>query len=1059
MAIVTETITVTVTGVNPQTFTVGANVNTDTGAGTGPISLTFTGTKAGTDSITATMTSHTFTGNTSNVAEIVWQPINGQIAVASPFSITTYGNPNKTTGWPGFYTGGSSDGTGRTFPYTTNGCTSLVWNQVTANNPINPFCAPNNVSGCGGGYKADPMLVVQQTSTGTGAGSLSINGTNNNPDNGGNWPGFVLDCNTSLIVSQAGTYTFYVNSADVAAFAVYIGGGATFSSASYGSRSGNSGNSFPATGPTTTSAKLAIVETNPNTLYPPNVSTYVTFPKPGVYPIEIVYNQFYNIQFSGDNNGYFQLTYGYGQLNQNLGNGTVGVQNFPVALATAPPAGSPPTSALQLTPVGGATNLQLQGGSESLTLTIQNVPYTNIVYCPILEGTQGSLSIFNNSSTSTFSFPEFPNASDTLTPVDYPSAATNVFTLSGDNTAWMGLFTITPNATTSFSLNYNGGPFTFATPGTDIATTNLQVTANDIAWFNPVNKSYDVFTRNTSGQGGIGYSIEMDYMTMPTVQSVSPTSMVADGKTHPLTINLSRPMSPQQQGSYGTGNTILPYAQILGGATFASAFTPILDSNSFLLGWTTSITVPLSTSNSTLTLTMWLHGTLTYLSGNTFVNNGAVNYIGNGPTLSDYAVVGTIALTGSQYVAPVAEAFSITGASGTQIGSNNTLSGTVYTFDNNPVNLQFQYKFNTSGTIVNIGGLQTSPNGGHSTITVGGKTAYQSIFNLSWAPGTIQVASESAAQVLLGYTVTDPTSGLSTQYFSSTIYTLPYTIIVVCFTGNVGVKTPDGFTLFEELPREEQFKITNKSGTFDAQLITHEYAGWMLEFADGKLVTLDHPMGESEGVWVDAEVKFVGAKRVWYEGTVYNMHVLADKYDDQHYILDTGDVAHNKGGGGGGCPAVEMFISQYAQVYDITDGMLVKTLAGNTEEYLSTEITTEHHRVEWHDFSEQPCHRLLAENGAEVTVSASTPVPTRQNIEAMNEGVPVEQIAVFASEMRAGMDVITDIGYGPEWSRLVETEAVGMRRVARVYCGGRNFATGTKPGKYIYTHNVQPIVK
>jgi hypothetical protein len=75
----------------------------------------------------------------------------------------------------------------------------------------------------------------------------------------------------------------------------------------------------------------------------------------------------------------------------------------------------------------------------------------------------------------------------------------------------------------------------------------------------------------------------------------------------------------------------------------------------------------------------------------------------------------------------------------------------------------------------------------------------------------------------------------------------------------------------------------------------------------------------------------------------------------------------------------------------------------------------------------------------------------------MAAGLAVE--GPFAGELRAGLHVIADVGSGPEWFMLTEASAVGMRRVARLYCGGRNFAAGAERGKYIYTHNALVVVK
>jgi hypothetical protein len=138
------------------------------------------------------------------------------------------------------------------------------------------------------------------------------------------------------------------------------------------------------------------------------------------------------------------------------------------------------------------------------------------------------------------------------------------------------------------------------------------------------------------------------------------------------------------------------------------------------------------------------------------------------------------------------------------------------------------------------------------------------------------------------------------------------------------------------------------------------------------------------------------------------------------------------------------------------DGMELITLVGETQNLLGT--GTEKRQIEWHSFSVEICYRLVAENGAEIVVSGSTPVLTREALEALESGIPAGELPALASQIRAGMHVITDIGDGLEWSRLSETALEGMRQVARLYCGGRNFAAGMSPGKYIFTHNFAFVV-
>ncbi len=164
------------------------------------------------------------------------------------------------------------------------------------------------------------------------------------------------------------------------------------------------------------------------------------------------------------------------------------------------------------------------------------------------------------------------------------------------------------------------------------------------------------------------------------------------------------------------------------------------------------------------------------------------------------------------------------------------------------------------------------------------------------------------------------------------------------------------------------------------------------------------------------------------------------------------------GGGGGACPEVSMYVASGKQVYDVEPGFQLDTLQGDVSDYLKSLPLCEPVEVMQTDFSTEECFHFRAENGAEVIVSGSTPVPTRESIEALARGVDASDLVVYANQIRAGMHVITNVGSGPMWSMLEETLAVGPKRVARLYCGGRNFAAGVKPGKYIYTHNVT-IVK
>jgi hypothetical protein len=865
MSTASEQIVVTVTGPNSadtHTFVVSVDIQNGTAS---PLSIPILGTNAGTDQIVATMPSH---GYTSNQADITWQAVNNLSQISNgPVTVTPYQNLGMVRGWPGFGAALAGATTGN----------SLVFNQVFNNTPIPGFVA----SGCGasGGYKQNPMQITQQTNSGQFAGNLTIAGTSTN-ESSGNFPGFVLDIRSSLVVKTAGFYTFFMNYANVSSAALYIGGGATFSSQNV--QGGNTGNVFPATGPNT-GFPLAIAATNMSAVaHPFQVSSYIYFPNPGTYPIQAIYNQYLSVQCSYDNNGYWEITYLAGQQNQNIQqgySGGYGLQPFPVSnIAVAPPPGVAGTGQLRLSPTGGTAGLKLQGTTDTLTLTIQNVTYTTFPYVPLLEGTAGHLFVTNGEGTQPrYQFQTY-NGNAITGDAARMTAAVNdgVLSLSGSNTSWQGRLSLNTDATNNFfDLTYD--PSTRFDAGVD--KTELTITAEDIAWFFPTGNTFDLFQ---GASGDITLGIEIDYMVNPGLNSpsytIAPTSGVsANGAVHNFTLTLSKPFSGQQQGTVGnTGNTIVASVVGSGGVTVGTLVPQF--NGKFLTGWIVPVTIPNSSVNGSFTLTPHVSGNLTYLNGTVFTTGG-VTYI-NGPAT-------TVNTVGS-YQAPVPFAFS---PAGPTVSGTVTLSGTAYTFDNNPMTMQFQYKIGSA--VTNIGGLQPfPPNGGVGTIVVSGQTAYTRKFNLSWAvPAGLQ-------NFLLGYTATDTVSTLSTQWFNGTTYN-PTSGGGggSCFTGNVAIQTPHGDAEFAEL--EDKFELVNETGTHWAERVVHEdYAGWMLEIAPGRLVTLDHLMKDGTE-WLVAEQRYAGLPRVWFEGTVYNAHVLSDDPQDQHYILWNGDVAHNLKAGGG----------------------------------------------------------------------------------------------------------------------------------------------------------------
>jgi hypothetical protein len=861
-----ETITFTIGGANPQTRTVQVTVDPITGVGS--TSLTYGGTNGGTDVISAALHSVNGQSFSSNSTQVNWQATNGAIGVSPVTSVfyqggQVYGDQGLVTIIGGPHTGG----------------TSVVYNQVTNGTPITGFVSPDGNTGA---YQLHPTALIGQNAAGQFTSLMSFSETFGAYN--GNYQG-------SFVVSAAGTYTFYFLVDD--SWIMWINGATRISGAFSGS-----------TPPAPKAAGMSLMGYRLTGAAPIELSDYVvvSFPAPGVYPFEIGHGE----KSNQNGHSYLVCTYtpGNGQAPTQPGV-TYGQDIRPVsALVTVPPAGATPTGVLRLTPTGGSTNLKMVGDTITLNLNVSGITYATKPYIPILEGTQGKLYIYNDPTNPTFTFPTY-NAQ----PIDKTTAAAQVFKVSGNNSSYQGRIGVSYDGS-NFLLSYNG-----AALDAHVDKTQLTLQDNDVAWFNSVTKTYDLFVPSTSG-GGDMYPIEVDYMVVPTVASLTPSSLPANGASQQFVVALNKPMSPQQQGAKNTGNTVHAAASMTGGATVTNV-TPNIDGDGWLTGWTITATLPALSTNTTAALSMTVNGTLTYLSNDIFVTN-TVTYI--------TGQVGTITLVGQTFLPPVAYSFNLTpktGAAPNYVTSANvTITGVVYTTTPDTVAMNFIGR--PSGTS-NQFTLGAGTLNSQSTGTINGQTVYLYTFSLTYDSTNLDVSPGDQ----IGFIATDATSGLSVTYWDSSSY-------------------------------------SNNGGT---------------------------------------------------------------------------------SGGGGGCPALDMFVHEGLQVEQVVEGVLLDCL----EEDLHS---VNQYPVEWNNFSEEECIHFTAENGAEVIVSVSTPVLTREALDMAAQGVvPGELIPNHAHQIIAGYHVLTDVGNGVEWSRLTEAVNIGVRKVARLYVGGRNFAAGVDAKKRIFTHN------
>ncbi|MFC3716791.1 hypothetical protein ACFONC_11580 [Luteimonas soli] len=151
-------------------------------------------------------------------------------------------------------------------------------------------------------------------------------------------------------------------------------------------------------------------------------------------------------------------------------------------------------------------------------------------------------------------------------------------------------------------------------------------------------------------------------------------------------------------------------------------------------------------------------------------------------------------------------------------------------------------------------------------------------------------------------------------------------------------------------------------------------------------------------------------------------------------IRCTAEVATG-GGGGTGCPAVDMCLSRHmiagaVEVGQAIDGVLTGAGAQVSRLVVLADAV-----------SVQPCYRIATANGAACVLSESTPFTMRDGS------------TLYASQM-LGQEVLRDHGEGGlVWDVVTECHPVGAREVVRISVGGHSLLAGENPLMRIVSHN------
>jgi hypothetical protein len=573
-----ETVRFVVSGANPQTKNVEVSVDPVTGVGVG--SFVYTGVNSGTDTVQAYMDSQSLD---SNNYQVNWQQSNGPLGLG-PVTTNIYAGSGVNYTGTGALLGG---------PYTGN---SLVFNQVYGNAargvPGFPITGFSTTDGNTGAYKRVPPSNQQQSANGSWISDTyypeAIYGYN------GNHQG-------SFVVTEPGNYTFYFLADDSWVF--FLGGGASRVSGSF-AYTATSKAGLPQVG--SRNGGAALLE--------PVDMVVINFPTEGVYPFEIGHAELNSSQGSTPQD-YLVVTYTQGVgVTPTVAWGQYGQDILPISAMQAATPSLPGTGNLVLTQGGGLTNvpnLLIQGQTVTFGLQLLNIQYTTQPFIPLLEGTAGSLAIYNDPTANTFTLPQFNGAA-----VSDAAAASAIFDLSGDNNSWQGRLNCMFDGT-NFILSYGGQAF-----DPNVLKTMLTITNPNIAWYNPSTRTFDLFTPTSQG-GGPSLEIEVDYQVHPVIASITPNTAVADGSSVRYLLTLVKPLHTLQAATNavftGTGGIVV------------TGSVANVNSAGQITGWTITATNPDSTSPTTGAILTTLSGTIQFLSGTTFVTEN-VTYLNAVPT-------------------------------------------------------------------------------------------------------------------------------------------------------------------------------------------------------------------------------------------------------------------------------------------------------------------------------------------------------------------------------------------------------------------------------------------